>query len=1174
MKRILKHTWRLIAAFLVVVALVLSATRFYMYYLETHSSLFESFVSKHLGYPVSVSQIKTGWYWFEPRVSLQNLKIYNPDRSVALMTVEQMNVGVNLLDSLVSLHFVPSLLQISGMKVSFNQEANGQWTIEGIPALKQTEHVDALKGLFQWFLSERIFNLKNIHIEWTQNNKKLSADISNLNFVKRYGRHALWGDIIIKQPEVATLHVAGSLKNSHFGLGQLEAKLYLNANQVKLPLWFQSYDIHGWHIKNGFSNVAIWADWQENQWKKIQAQVALSKTQVISPSNQPWNIQASGLLLEGNAHAQNWVFSGRVGRLILNDINLTPMPLSFAYQKQGEAQSIQLSALSLQSILSLGEKSAAINAAYLKSLKQIKLAGFFNDLYIKYFDDHWVFDAYLNDISFLPFDKVPGCKHLSGHLQYADTLGFFDLDSKNLILTFPKIFREPLLIDEALGHARWKVQDHGVIVYVPHIQGHNADGVVYGRFNLFFPDQKDASLWMSLQAYASIKQIKTKSRYLPVNVIHPDLLKWLDQSIVDGQGGEATVLINGPMDDFPFDKSQGVFRIDADLNHITLKFLPSWPAAEEIDAHAIFAGRSMVINAKQAFLGHGTLSNVIAKIPYMGDGQPVTLRIKGDVQASVTDTLALFKDIPLTPPWIKQLKNTREKGNLSGYLALQIPLDHSKRDLMVNGKVKFNDAALGTDNVWITDHLNGDLDFKQTQFSFNHLSGNLFESPATFKLTQDPNPQYNHNLIKINGAINPAVLERLLPSYLKEKITGGTDFSILAHLYQSKSGSRVPPPNNQIQWMSDLKGIRIDLPQLLIKVPGESQPLLMTLTYGMATGSDLTLKVDDVDVNLKYGENAQQYVINSKGIAGTITIPDSHASALELDLKRLNLERGKEYKIDINPADLPPMLFHSNKVILDGKDIGFVNFKINPAEHGVMINDIDIGADFFHLIGQGNWEKIGKTESTYVKGNINSNNVGDFLSQWGFSKSIHCKDAQASYSLKWPDAPMRFDIAHLSGAVDLTLRDGNFPNLGDSANREIAFGSLMSLLSFQSLTEQFKLNFKGARGKGFDFNIIKGKIIFKNGQGYPQNLYIDGPIAQITINGRVGFATQDYNLDLLITPKNVTSSLPLIATIAGGPIAGAAAWLTDKVIGSAVSSLTTFHYHVSGSWNNPQVTKM
>jgi len=87
------------------------------------------------------------------------------------------------------------------------------------------------------------------------------------------------------------------------------------------------------------------------------------------------------------------------------------------------------------------------------------------------------------------------------------------------------------------------------------------------------------------------------------------------------------------------------------------------------------------------------------------------------------------------------------------------------------------------------------------------------------------------------------------------------------------------------------------------------------------------------------------------------------------------------------------------------------------------------------------------------------------------------------------------------------------------------------------------------------------------------NAYLDGPVARIDVRGGISLAKKNYNLTLLVAP-HVTSSLPVVATIIGTPIAGALTWVAEKVLSPEVSAITSVEYSVTGSWKKPVIAKV
>ncbi len=71
---------------------------------------------------------------------------------------------------------------------------------------------------------------------------------------------------------------------------------------------------------------------------------------------------------------------------------------------------------------------------------------------------------------------------------------------------------------------------------------------------------------------------------------------------------------------------------------------------------------------------------------------------------------------------------------------------------------------------------------------------------------------------------------------------------------------------------------------------------------------------------------------------------------------------------------------------------------------------------------------------------------------------------------------------------------------------------------------------------GYSFDIFKGTFAINKGIMSTEDSYIDGPVAYASMKGNLDLVRRLYDLDLNISP-HITASLPLVATIAGGPIA-------------------------------------
>jgi uncharacterized protein YhdP len=133
-------------------------------------------------------------------------------------------------------------------------------------------------------------------------------------------------------------------------------------------------------------------------------------------------------------------------------------------------------------------------------------------------------------------------------------------------------------------------------------------------------------------------------------------------------------------------------------------------------------------------------------------------------------------------------------------------------------------------------------------------------------------------------------------------------------------------------------------------------------------------------------------------------------------------------------------------------------------------------------------------------------------------------------------------------------------------------GRLFGLFSVQALPRRLTLDFSDLFGKGLAFDYMRGQFNFKDGNAVTDNFVLDGPSAQVELQGRVGLVARDYDQQLKVIP-HFTSSLPLAGAVVGGVVVGAAVLLVEKLLKSNIDRATGINYRVTGSWDNPVMAR-
>jgi len=339
----------------------------------------------------------------------------------------------------------------------------------------------------------------------------------------------------------------------------------------------------------------------------------------------------------------------------------------------------------------------------------------------------------------------------------------------------------------------------------------------------------------------------------------------------------------------------------------------------------------------------------------------------------------------------------------------------------------------------------------------------------------------------------------------------------------------------------------------------------------------LDFELNKIRIQLTTADAYWQLGLTNSNMEGKIYWPEqsSPAEGLHADFQRLYLPSGMSGE-KINPKTIAPLVFTGADVHYGDKRLGRIELTSIPNLTGMSIKNLKISSPSLRLSAKGDWHLSGKQYQTNLQGTIETTQLSNLLRDWGFSASnLVGRNASVGFNLQWADAPYSPTSAGLSGNVAMKIGPGRIINLSSSNEAQMGLGRMLSIFSLQEIPRRLSLDFSDVFEKGFSFDAIAADFSLKNGNAYTNDLDLNGPIAKVTINGRIGLQNKDYDFLMIVTPY-VTSSLPVVATVATGfnPIAGLAALAVEKIIGGGVSKVVSYHYRVTGPWSNPNWAKV
>lgn len=422
----------------------------------------------------------------------------------------------------------------------------------------------------------------------------------------------------------------------------------------------------------------------------------------------------------------------------------------------------------------------------------------------------------------------------------------------------------------------------------------------------------------------------------------------------------------------------------------------------------------------------------------------------------------------------------------------------------------------------------------------------------------------------LNFSINPtADTEKISVNYQKNMNATAN----IQHYSQSKTNQRVIQVDaTAIAFSWPLVGA---LPQVSSK---DSTSLWQSITSFTLHVSHLSLYKNNFSsaiISVARQTNGFLWSISANEAQGSVTVPnDLQHQPIKANFDYLTLISQKNNtKTDMtisakNAATWPEFFLNIQHFKMGSQNLGAVVLHTSPVVNGVTFNDIQINNKLYQLSSRGQWINASKEDKTYLKGLFETKNVGQFLKETNVTQNFQAKAGVVNYDLVWPGSPLAFQLKTIQGDANIDVKDGVIPVSGDAA--KMGLGKVLSLFSAQSIQRRLQLNFSDLNQNGYSFNSLLSKLHFQTGNAMVKEGLFDGPEAKIAFTGRIGLARQDYDVKLVVTPY-VTSSLPLIATIAGGPIAGVATYAFDKIAESSIAKFTSYHYLLVGPWSQPKL---
>jgi uncharacterized protein (TIGR02099 family) len=309
--------------------------------------------------------------------------------------------------------------------------------------------------------------------------------------------------------------------------------------------------------------------------------------------------------------------------------------------------------------------------------------------------------------------------------------------------------------------------------------------------------------------------------------------------------------------------------------------------------------------------------------------------------------------------------------------------------------------------------------------------------------------------------------------------------------------------------------------------------------------------------------------IESPLVAGAVNWSPEGKARVVARLERLSIPEARPQGVAAPPseADLPALDVQAERFEFRGRHLGRLDLKAQHVGDEWRIDRLNITSDNAKFTSTGGWRRTGPGSITTLNISLDADNLSGLLGQFGYGDYVKRGSAHLNGTLAWQGFPGEFNTSILSGSFRADARRGQFAKIEPGA------GKLLGLMSLQSLPRRAMFDYSDVFSEGFAFETINGNVKLARGILITDNFEISGPSAFVSLAGEVSLPLETQSLTLRVVPE-VGESMALAATLLGTPVIGLSTLLVSKLLRNPMGKVVAYEYQVTGSWDNPQVTRL
>lgn len=1166
-----------IAIAVIFVAVLFSSLRVAILYIADFTDEIEQLINQHSGLVVEIGKIDTDIKWLTPRLKLLDVSLLEVKGHPPILKLNEIDLSLDWISSIENLRPTLGEISLRGLDLAVQRDSKGQLSIQGIRFRPQSSGEAvvtagaALPAEIQDFLESTSLYINQSRILWQDelyDSRKIQLENVNVSVINRGNRHQLAIDMELPSRYGEAMQLIVDVDGPLYKPQLWQGRIFVEMKKIQLHPWFDDYLDGLAFTGKGQLDVRAWLDWDNSEFRQAAVELDGHQLALSFPERkiQNWQMDRVSGRLQWIESDHGWNLEIRNFKVAQQHQQSTPSDISVQMDNRDKSLRMGANLLHLERLAYLMELLNLLDSEnqqdWWRTIEALQPRGLLSQVNLQL----PLNQPMQSQLSFRFRDmgfssrQYPSAQGLDGYMQYQNNNALLQLDTSNAVLNFNGLFRNTIDLDSLKGdvylsreQTAWQIDSEYLQANAPYLE-------TASRIHLTIPD--NAPVFADLVTRFSNGDISHKGLYFPTAIMSKPVVAWLDRALVSGQVTEGGLLLYGTLDDYPYLKNQGMFEVLFDVENAVLDYQSHWPALTQMNSTIRFHKQAMNILGEGKVYG-ASLKNARVDIKNLAKAH---LSVDTQIRSPLPDILRFIDNSPLQDFVGGYVTGMQTQGSSGLVLNLQIPLAENK-PVRFNSRLTFqgNEILLPRE-AYQFKSVRGNLIINDRELRADHLIASLDGFPIKASVHTIKNKTGKITRVTATGHLPAASLLAPVP-YLRPYISGESDWQVEVDIPDESHVS-----NLELNVKSRLAGISTDLPLPFKKTEAVQAPFNMNLS--LLKDGDLKL---DMDLENHYSlrstrtQNLWRVTMDSSILKGKARFNQdlSYDYPITLDIELLDLaaylsqseeEKHSDSRLEISPNYFPDIQLQARKVVWKDLQVNDASLETRRTKLGMDISHFEMHGPALSILGKGSWQRSWlHNHVSSLEMNISSNNFGKFLTEVGLTKGVKSASGEASINWQWYAEPYKFDWRILHGDMQLDFEDGHLLDINPGAGR------VLGLLNFETL---LSLDFGNQVSEGFAFDSIEGNFTFANGNAYTTNLAIDSKVAEISMNGRIGLSTEDYDQIVTVVP-GVGSTLTVLGAVAGGPTLAATVMFVQKILG--INRIAEYKYSIRGSWEKPEV---